>query len=255
MTKRAKAFAADAAYTVALVAVILAAWAIASAALGNPFVLPGIAETLEALGEVFVSENFLSGLAGTLTRCALSYAISVALAFLFFCLSMCFPRFARVFGLVVSALRTLPTVAVALILALMVGGYAAPVVIATLVIMPILYSAARGAVASAPRELAEICRLNGAGRVQTLFAVWLPAVASAAPDSLSSALSYNVKTVIGAEILVQSAASLGMLMSLAKAYLMTATLIAMTIFAVVLSVVLETAVRAALSVALRRYSD
>ena len=75
------------------------------------------------------------------------------------------------------------------------------------------------------------------------------------PDALSSAFSYNVKAVIGAEILVQAAGSLGMLMNLAKAYLMTASLIAMTFFAVVLAVASELALRALLNFALAKYRE
>ena len=188
-------------------------------------------------------------------RCVISYAISVALFFALFCLSAAFDGFRRFIDPLISALRTMPTVAVALILALVVGGYVAPVVLAVLVIMPILYSSARARVATVPTELTEVCRICGANRRQTLSSVYLPTAAAGLPDALSSAFSYNVKAVIGAEILVQAAGSLGMLMNLAKAYLMTASLIAMTFFAVVLAVASELALRALLNFALAKYRE
>ncbi len=255
MNKRVKKHLIDALYVVALVAVIFAAWAICASAVDDSFVLPGVAETFSALGETLALRAFWTGLGGTVLRCVISYAISVALFFALFCLSAAFDGFRRFIDPLISALRTMPTVAVALILALVVGGYVAPVVLAVLVIMPILYSSARARVATVPTELNEVCRICGANRRQTLCSVYLPTAAAGLPDALSSAFSYNVKAVIGAEILVQAAGSLGMLMNLAKAYLMTASLIAMTFFAVVLAVASELALRALLNFALAKYRE
>lgn len=255
MSKRVKKRLIDALYVVALVAVIFAAWAICAAAVDDSFVLPGVAETFSALGETLALRAFWTGLGGTVLRCVISYAISVALFFALFCLSAAFDGFRRFIDPLISALRTMPTVAVALILALVVGGYVAPVILAVLVIMPILYSSARARVATVPTELNEVCRICGANRRQTLCSVYLPTAAAGLPDALSSAFSYNVKAVIGAEILVQAAGSLGMLMNLAKAYLMTASLIAMTFFAVVLAVASELALRALLNFALAKYRE
>lgn len=255
MSKRVKKRLIDALYVIALVAVIFAAWAICAAAVDDSFVLPDVAETFSALGETLALRAFWTGLGGTVLRCVISYAISVALFFALFCLSAAFDGFRRFIDPLISALRTMPTVAVALILALVVGGYVAPVVLAVLVIMPILYSSARARVATVPTELNEVCRICGANRRQTLCSVYLPTAAAGLPDALSSAFSYNVKAVIGAEILVQAAGSLGMLMNLAKAYLMTASLIAMTFFAVVLAVASELALRALLNFALAKYRE
>ncbi len=255
MSKRVKKRLIDALYVVALVAVIFAAWAICAAAVDDSFVLPDVAETFSALGETLALRAFWTGLGGTVLRCVISYAISVALFFALFCLSAAFDGFRRFIDPLISALRTMPTVAVALILALVLGGYVAPVILAVLVIMPILYSSARARVATVPTELNEVCRICGANRRQTLCSVYLPTAAAGLPDALSSAFSYNVKAVIGAEILVQAAGSLGMLMNLAKAYLMTASLIAMTFFAVVLAVSSELALRALLNFALAKYRE
>lgn len=255
MNKRVKKHLIDALYAVALIAFVLAAWAVGAAAVNDSFVLPSISETFAALGETLALPSFWTGLCGTLLRCVISYAISVALFFALFCLSVAFDGFRRFMDPLISALRTLPTVAVALILALVVGGYVTPVVLAVFVIMPILYSSARARVATVPTELIEVCRICGASRRHILNFVYLPTAAAGLPDALSSAFSYNVKAVIGAEILVQAAGSLGMLMSLAKVYLMTASLIAMTFFAVVMSVAFEFILRAALNAALAKYRE
>lgn len=255
MKRRAHKRLVDALYIIALLVVTFAVWAIAAAAINDSFVLPSVKETFVALGETLKLKAFWAGLGGTLLRSLIGYVISIALFFALFCLSTAFNGFRRFIDPLIAALRTLPTVAVALILALVVGGYVAPVVLAVLVIMPILYSTARARVATVPNELLEVCKICGASKTQVLKFVWLPSLAAALPEAFSSAFSYNIKAVIGAEILVQAASSLGMLMNLAKVYLMTASLIAMTFFAVVLSVIFEFVLRVALSALLRKYSD
>jgi len=118
-----------------------------------------------------------------------------------------------------------------------------------------MYSSARARVSAVPRELEEVCLICGANRLQTLRALWLPCLASGLPDNFSSAFSYTVKTVLGAEILAQTAESLGMLMKLSQLYLQTSLLIALVIAAVVVSVVCEYILKAVLSIALARYRD
>ena len=95
MSKRVKKRLIDALYVVALVAVIFAAWAICAAAVDDSFVLPDVAETFSALGETLALRAFWTGLGGTVLRCVISYAISVALFFALFCLSAAFDGFRR----------------------------------------------------------------------------------------------------------------------------------------------------------------
>lgn len=242
-------------YAVAVIAVVLAVWAAAAAAVGSEFVLPSVSATARKLGDVLGTSLFWHGLGGTLARCAIGYAISVALAFslLFLCTS--FPVVRRAVEPIISALRSLPAVAVTLVLILAVGGYGTPVVLSVLVIMPMMYSAARAKLAVLPKELEEVTVLFGANKIQTMKLLWLPCLAPASPEILSSALSYGIKTVIGAEILAQTAGSLGMLMKLSQLYLESAMLIAYVLAAVVVSVVAEVLLRAVLKLAVARYVE
>lgn len=255
MKKRAKILAYNALYAAAVIVVALGVWAIAAAAVGSEFVLPEISTTFSALGGVLRSGDFWSGLAGTMLRSVIGYLISLALFFVTFFLSTAFYAFKRIVEPIISALRSLPAVAVTLILTLAVGGYGTPVVLGVLVIFPIMYSAARARTATVPTELTEVCRICGAGKIKTFTSLWLPCLAGALPESLATAFSYNIKAVIGAEILAQTASSLGMLMKLAQIYLEPALLIAYVIAAVVIAVLAECAIRAALKIVLRKYSD
>lgn len=255
MSKTARTIIFNALYVAVAVALVLSVWAAGAAAVGSEFVLPDIPTTFAAFKDVLALQAFWLGLSFTLLRSVVGFSISLVLFAILFYLSTAFDGARRVIEPLISALRTLPTIAVALILAVWAGGNGAPVILSVLVIMPIMYSSARARVATVPKELIEVCRICGAGRFGTFKALWFPYAAAALPETLSGAFSYNIKAVLGAEILISTADSLGMLMQVARMYYETAMLIAMTLAAVIVSVASEMILRAVLGAALGRFRD
>lgn len=249
-----KKIAFNAIYAICAIGIVFCVWWGASVAVGSQFILPDIGATFAALGELFVLPKFWTGLGYTLLRCAASYAISVALAGGLYFLCASFTPVRRVVSPIVSFLRSLPTMAVSLILAVWARA-AAPVVLGVLVIMPYVYSALFARNSTIEKEQLEICRICGASKAREFATVWMPNAAAALPEILSGALSFNIKVVIAAEILMQTARSVGLLMQLASIYLETATLIALVFVSVVLSVVCELIMKLVLRAALWKYRD
>lgn len=253
MTGKLRKAAVNALYVLTVVALIFAVWSIAAAAAGSEFIMPTVPDTFRALGQTLALASFWLALGQTLLRCLISFVVSVGLFFVLFFLASAFRPAARIISPIVSVLRTLPTMAVSLVLAIWTGAKVAPIVLGVLVIMPVLYSSAAARANAVPKELREIAELCGAGRTQTFFCVTLPYAAGGFSESLPSALSFDVKIVIAAEILMQTAGSIGILMYKAQVYYMTATLLSLVAAAVVVSVALEYATRAILRVALSRF--
>ncbi len=253
MKPRLKKIFFDILYAAIAIALVIAVWSIAAAMIGAPFILPTVGETFEALGGVLKNPAFWAGLGGTLLRSVFGFAISVACFFLLFFVCSVFEPCAKIIEPIISALRALPTLAVSLILAIWAGGYYAPVIIGVLVTLPYMYASVKARNAAVEPELKEICVMFGAGRVQTFKTLWLPHAAAGLPETLSSGLSFGIKAVIAAEILMQTADSLGQLMNLAKVYLETAMLIAFVFVAVIAAVVLEYLLKIVLRAALAKY--
>ncbi len=251
-----KKLALNALYIIAVIGIALGVWAACAAVADSELVLPDIATTFAALGDALALEIFWSALANTLLRALLGFLISVILAGGLFFVCSISDVAARLIRPIVSALRTLPTMAVSLILAIWAGALIAPIVLGVLVVMPMLFSALYARAATLPKELIEAAQVLGAGRVRIFTSVTLPCLAASLPESLSTAFSFGIKIVIAAEILMQTADSLGMLMYLSQTtYLQTAMLIAYVFIAVVLSVVCEFILRAVLARALHRFND
>lgn len=255
MTKPAKKIISEVVYAVIVVGIVLAVWSVAAKIVGTSLILPTVGETFSAFSVVFYLGAFWTGLGGTLLRSVIGFAVSLVCfaPIYFFCTT--FLPFARLTEPIISALRALPTMAVTLVLAVWAGGYYAPIIIAVLVIVPYIYSSVKSRNSAVPKELKEICVICGAGRTATFFALWFPHAAAGLPETLSSGFSFGVKAVVAAEILMQTANSLGQLMNLAKVYFETAKLIAFVFIAVATSVILEYLLRVVLGLLLKRYID
>ena len=242
-------------YVIVAVGIILGVWWIMSVAADSEFVVPSLGATFRAFGDVFKNPEFWDGVLGTFVRSTVGFVIAVALFFVTFFLSTSFNPFKRIAEPIIAAIRSLPAVAVTLIFMLAVGGNVTPVALGVIVIYPIMYASAVSRTATLPKELKEICVICGGGKFTMFRSVYLPCLAGGLPESLATAYSYNIKAVIGAEILAQTANSLGMLMKLSQAYFQPAMLVVFVIVAVVMSVVLEVIIRMLLKLALRKYAD
>ena len=118
MNKPTKAILFNILYGCSAVAVVLVIWAVAAAIVGTEFILPNIPATFKALFELLGTAVFWLSLGGSVLRCLLSYAVSLGLFFLLFFLCSAFVPFRRIAEPILSALRTLPTLAISLILAI-----------------------------------------------------------------------------------------------------------------------------------------
>ena len=254
MTRVRKKILADVLFTAVAVALVLVVWYAVSAAVDSEFIVPSVGAAFRALAFVFETEQFWTGLGGTLLRCVWGFAAAFVLFIVTFGLSTAFYSFRKIAEPIISALRSLPAVAVTLILIISVGAKIAPVVLSVTVIYPIMYSSAKARAATVSRELKEICRICGASRWATFKALWFPCIAGGLAENAATAFSYNVKAVVGAEILAQTASSLGMLMKLSQINLQPDLLVAYVISAVVVGALCEWILRVLLSVALKKYA-
>lgn len=228
-----------AAYPLALVLLLWAAWAFAAARAGSEFILPSPGSTVAAFFALLSDRSLYLSLAFTLVRALVTFTLS-ALAAGVLALAGTNVRWVdRLMSPIVSVTRALPTMAAVLLIAIWVGRNAAPVVVAALVVMPTLYAAFRAALSGVERDAIDMARLDGAGRLTLILRFYMPLSLPATSLPAATTLSLTVKLMVAAEVLSSTAGSLGMMMQRAALYFMTARLLALTVLAVIVSVALE----------------
>ena len=209
---------------------------------GNELLIPAPLDTLKAMGGLLVNAGFWTGLGSTLVRVLIAFVCAFALALIFAVISYMYPFFEGVFMPIVSALRSLPVLAVLLILISIFGAGEAPIAVAFLSLFPMLYAGILSALSGIDKHLIEISRVCGAPAHRRITRIYLPLSAPYVLREAGAALSFALKLVVSSEVISYTAKSLGGMMQESKVYSEIPELFALVILAFLVGLILESLV-------------
>lgn len=221
------------------VAVIVILWAAAARAVDSEYILPTVGETFSALKELFLSADFYRAFLGTLIRSVIAFGISYALAFLTAFLSYKSERAKRALKPLIIVIRALPTIAVVLLLVVWTDSRVAPVIVTFLVVFPTLYTNLYAALSGIDNELNEMCKVFGVSNGKRLKKVVFPQIAPEFIAAAGAGLTLNLKLMVAAEVLSQTARSMGYLLNISKVYFEISTMLALVLVAVATGLIIE----------------
>ena len=243
MNGKAKKIVLNVMFPVIVAAAVLSIWAVAAAVLGASLILPAPAAAVRDFFAYFADADFWRAVGNTMWRSVYSFLLSFVLALVLAVLSERFFAAKRLIGPFVAFIRSVPTMSVILILVICLDASLAPAVVAVIVIFPTLYSSFTAAIGGVDPKLVQMSRVYKVGAKDRLFKLYLPNMAAGLFEGAASGFSLNIKLVIAAEALASTARSIGNMMNFSKVLLETEKLFALTIAAVILSVVCEWAIR------------
>ena len=226
--------------TLAAIAFLVVVWLIAYLSVGNELIIPNFADSLKAGGKLLVSAAFWRGLGMSMLRVLVAFAISFVLALGFAVLSYLYPTFGGIFAPIISALRSLPVLAVLLILLSFLGVGVAPIAVAFLSLFPMLYTGILAALSGINKDLLNANKVCGVTVKNSVFRVFLPLSAPYIVREGVAAFSFALKLVVSAEVVASTAKSLGGMMKDAQAYMELPQLFALVIVTFLVALVLET---------------
>lgn len=243
MSSKTKKILLNILFPVIVAAAIILLWLIAAEMIGATLILPTPAEAVREFFAYFADVSFWRAIGNTMWRSVYSFAISFLLALVLSALAARFFVARRVIAPFVAFIRAIPTMSVILILVISLDSMRAPAVVAVIVIFPTLYSSFCSAIDGIDVKLVDMSRVYHVGLCDKIFRLYIPNMAPGLFEGSASGFSLNIKLVIAAEALASTARSLGSMMNYSKAMLETEKLFALTIAAVILSVVCEWLIR------------
>ena len=223
---------------VALIALWLV-WVIAYYIVRNDYVLPSFWETLRETGRLLGEASFWRAFGNTFLRTLWAFLVSLALG-----VGLAIPAHLvggvrAFFAPIISALRTVPTMAVVLMLLLWTTPAVAPVIVSALVLFPAAYAAALAALDEVGEEYGELTRAFRVSAGRKIIKMYLPLAAPPLLKQAGSIFSLGLKVVISGEVMASTYRSLGGMMQEAKMYLEMPTLMALTLLVILLGFLLE----------------
>lgn len=223
------------------VAAVVVLWAAAARAVDSEYILPTVGETFNALLDLFKSAEFYRAFSGTFKRSFIAFLISYVLAFFTALCSYKSEKAKRLLSPVIVIIRALPTIAIVLLLIVWTNSRIAPVIVTMLVIFPTLYNNLYAALCGIDKELNEMCKVFGVKNSERLKKVVFPQIAPELISAAGAGLTLNLKLMVAAEVIAQTAYSMGYLLNTSKIYFEIPAMLALVIITVITGLIIELA--------------
>ena len=218
---------------------IVAVWSVASVMVDSEFILPSVTETFSALIKVLKNGLFYRALLGTFLRSFIAFIVCFMLATSLSVLS-CKNRVAsRLILPIMGIMRALPTIAVVLLLMLWTSSNVAPIIVTSLVVLPTIFTNVQNALLSIDKTVCEAAKVDGADNKRVFLLIEVPLIKSSALSAVGSGFSLNFKLMVAAEVIAQTAKSIGYMLTTSKAYFETGEMMALVCVAVIIGLVVE----------------
>lgn len=235
------------------IAFLLLVWLAAYKLAANDYLVPSLGDTLREAGGLLKESGFWRAFLATFLRSLEAFALSFLAAFVLSVIAYLLPAFGKFLAPIVSVLRSLPTMAILLLLLVWTTPKRAPVIVAFLALFPILYAGMSAALAAVPSELIQMSRIYRVPLAKRIFGLYLPAAAPYVLKESAAALSFSLKLTVSAEVLANTAKSLGGMLQEARIFLEMPRMFAITVLAVAVGFLMELAGMFVARAAERRY--
>lgn len=216
-----------------------AVWLIVAAAVQNEYLVAPVGESVKQFFKLFAEPFFWRALGHTLARTVIAYLISFIAALGCACLAVAFKPFAAFMRPVAAFFRTLPTMAVLLLILVWLTPRTAPVAVALLVLFPMTYSQLSEGIAGVDGELLQMAKVYGLPIRRRLAYIYIPHLAPIAITQTGANLSFGLKLIISAEVMASTRTALGGMISEAQAYINLPRIAALTLVAVAFGILIE----------------
>ncbi|MBE7079307.1 MAG: ABC transporter permease subunit [Clostridiales bacterium] len=219
--------------------VLAAAWWIAYLSAGNDLLVPPLSVCLKRAVLLIGEAWFWAGFGATFLRVLIAFALAFVFGVVFAVVSYLLPWFRRFFSPIASILRSLPVLAVLLILLVAMGTENAPVAVAFLSLFPMLYTSTLTALLGVDSQLTEMSKVYNVPIWKRVAFLYLPQISPYLIREGGAALSFSLKLVVSAEVIANTYESLGGLMQEARVSYEMPNLFALVILTFLAALLLE----------------
>ncbi|MDE6275322.1 MAG: ABC transporter permease subunit [Clostridia bacterium] len=231
-------------YTLPIVTIVMIVliYAIISKVVNIELIAPSVGSVVKEFFAILGKGYFYKAVFGTLLRALIAYVVSFVLALLLAVLTKFCAPLRKAFSPIVALVRVLPTMALILLALIWFKSFQATVLVAFFVIFPMLYTGICDAIDGVDKDLIEMARVYGVDKKRLVTKLYIPQALPSVFTSIKSSIGLNLKIVISAEVIAQTADSMGLYMQLARINLDTAILLAWTVVAIVIGGIVESIV-------------
>ncbi len=214
-------------------------WQLASYGVGKDLVLPSPIRVVQELSELIVTGPFWLSAGQSLFNVFTGFAVGVAAGTLLAFLTAFVGVAETLLSPAIRVVRATPVASFIILALLWLGKAGVPAFSAALMVTPVVWQAVFAALRDTDRNLLEMGRLYGFGRLKTLKLIYIPSIRTQWSAACATSMGLAWKSGVAAEVITQARPTIGEALYSAKIYLETPALFAWTAVVICLSMLLE----------------
>lgn len=226
-------------YFISGILILVAVWVVFYLTVANEIVVPSPINALKKALLLFTQGNFYGVLFSTLLRVLIAFLIALVLACATAFLSYKYSVVSGILSVITGALRSLPTLAVLLIILVSVSRSLAPVIVCLITLFPMLHTSIYSSLRGVEKGVLDMMKVYNIPLKKRIFKVYIPTILPKLLLDFSTAVSFAIKVIVSAEILANVYGSMGGLLQQASLYSDTEMLFALTIAVCVIGIIVE----------------
>ena len=230
-------------------------WLVAAVWIDNQLLLPAPQTVLLRLLELLQSKEFYKITLSTLLRILKGLVWGILVGTTTSSLASASRFFYSLFLPLISVTKATPVASFIILVWSFTGGEILPVFVSAIMVVPVVHSNLLGGFGAISKDLRETARIFGLDFKTRLRVLYLPSVIPYFISALTSALGLAWKAGVAAEVLAYTKNSIGHEIYRAKSMLEMPDLFAWTLTVVVISIIIEYAVKQLFKLLPRGYKN
>lgn len=189
--------------------------------------------------EIALTKEFINAVLATIYRVLKGFVIGVILGFVLGVFTHISKIFNAIFSPMLKILRAVPVVAIILILYVFFEATTLPIVIVTLMVLPLIWQTTHDGLLNVDIKLIEFAYVYKIPKYKSIFLIKLPYVLNSLITSIVNSLGLAWKSGVAAEVICTTDASIGYLISKGKIGISNDEVFAATITIIIVSIIIE----------------
>lgn len=229
-------------------------WQAISLLVGEELLFPSPISVILRLGEMLITAEFYHTVGVSILRVLAGMTFGILLGIIGGAVCFLIPFFRSFFEPMLAVIRSTPVASFIILIVLWLDRDIAPIVISTIMVMPVVWTGVEAGLESTDRDLLEMARLYRFTSIKKITQIYLPSAYPYFISALRSSLGSSWKAGIAAEVLLQPLVSIGKQIFESKYMLETVDLFAWTAVVIILSVLIERLMILTVRLTARKYS-
>ncbi len=226
-------------YILLSVLFIILLWTVSSLIIDNSLVLPGISEVILSLKEILSTSTTYLIILLTIVRLILVVLVSLVIAFILAILSYLSDKFESFIKPLFVILKTIPVIAIIVLLLITFGSKTSPYIMTSLVVLPIMYEGLLTSLKNINKELIDDVKTLSNTNWMVLKDFYFPIILNFIMMTLVQSFGIGLKVMVMGEFIAQPNCSIGYILQLERSNLNSSAILAWSVILIILVLLFE----------------